>query len=475
VPELADSPDAFVHMALPILAGAGYLLRAAGVPERVVPTVVQAVNLALYAGLVAALVRLRRRASSGRVAVLLGVLAAAMGLWIARHPSHGFETALARGDHLLLAGLGGAALRMLPVTTRVGVLVAGSLAVLVSLAGPVAPAIVLAGMAIGVTAERLGAAARAERAALVQAAIMIATLAACRFAWLRDPDIGRGAQGLFAFMLLRHVSWVVDVRRGAGGTLLDYWCYQLFYPCCYGATERYADFRGRNPDPGAFVDDARLFRAAVRGNAYLLLVLYMPFTLSDLLAAPGWLAFAAGYLLIFVRAAFFLMGIWSILEALALGWGVRIHPNFAGILAARSPSQFWYAWRGTMTRWLVEYVYIPLGGNRAHQTRNVFVVFAVSATWHWMGIPFLRADTTAAAFVPVGAWALVNAVVLGAALAWRRRALRLWPAATPDVVRAGAARLGTWAFGGVTATFLAFQGDLVGRFPEFLLRLAGVR
>jgi hypothetical protein len=34
--------------------------------------------------------------------------------------------------------------------------------------------------------------------------------------------------------------------------------------------------------------------------------------------------------------------------------------------------------------------------------------------------------------------------------------------------------VGTWAFGGITATFLAFRGDLVPRFPEFLLRLVGL-
>jgi hypothetical protein len=82
---------------------------------------------------------------------------------------------------------------------------------------------------------------------------------------------------------------------------------------------------------------------------------------------------------------------------------------------------------------------------------------------------------TPVAFVPVLAWALVNALVLAAALAWRRRDWRLWPAPTPAVVRGSAARLGTWVFGGVTATFLAFHGDLVAHFPEFLLRLGGLR
>jgi hypothetical protein len=60
------------------------------------------------------------------------------------------------------------------------------------------------------------------------------------------------------------------------------------------------------------------------------------------------------------------------------------------------------------------------------------------------------------------------------ALVWRRRGWTLWPAVTPALLRANAARSGTWIFGGVTVTFLAFQGDHVARFPDFLARLAGL-
>lgn len=475
VPNLTATPDAVAHVLLPILAGVGLLLRALGLPEDVLIPVQQVVHLVLFAAMVAALVRIRRHATTPRRALLLGLAAAALGAWIVRHRGSGFEITLARGDHLLFAGLGGAALRGLPPPIRVRILVAISAGMIVLLAGYMPAGIVLGGMATGFAAQRVGRAAPTGRTALAQGAIMVAILFACRVLWTKDPGLGLSAQGLFAFMLLRHVSWVVDVRRGAGGTFLDYCCYQLFYPCCYGAVERYGDFRERNPAPGAYVDDARLFRAAVRGTVYLWLVLHIPYTLPDLLATPGHLAFLGGYLLVFARGAIFLMGAWSMLEALALGWGVRMHPNFSGILAAHSPSQFWYAWRGTMTRWLVEYVYIPLGGNRAHQTRNVFAVFAVSGAWHCMGVPFLVGTRGVGDLLPIGAWALVNATVLAAALAWRRHADPPRAAAPAGLMGMAAARVGTWMFGGVTATFLAFQGDLVPQFPTFLLRLLGAR
>jgi hypothetical protein len=470
-----ESPDVVVLVFFPILAVLRLGLAGGGAPASVVEVVSAVTNLGLYALLFAGLIRVRSRATNPRVALALGVLAFGLLGWIVTHPAPGFESALARGDHLVLAAFGGAALPLLRSDHRLGVLIATSVVVLVLLAGPGPMAIIFTGMASGVAAQRLSASRGHGEAALLQATIMLATLGACRVAETYDSRLGLGAQGLFAFMVMRHVSWVVDVRRGASSSLRDYWCYQLFYPCCYGATECYADFRSRNPALGAHRDEPRLFRVAIRSAVYLWAHLHLPVNLPTMLATSGWLVFFASYLLFFVRSALFLMGTWSALEALALCWGVRIHPNFAGILVARSPSQFWHAWRGTMTRWLVAYVYIPLGGNRSRQVRNVFAVFAVSAAWHAMGVPFVYNEATLIDVVPIMTWALVNAAVLAAALTWRRRGWQAWPAATPALLRTSTALIGTWVFGGVTATFLAFQGPLGARFPEFMLRLSGLR
>jgi hypothetical protein len=92
-----------------------------------------------------------------------------------------------------------------------------------------------------------------------------------------------------------------------------------------------------------------------------------------------------------------------------------------------------------------------------------------------MGVPFLLNFRGIGDLVPIGAWALLNAIVLTVALAWRRHAGTTRRSAPAGVARLAAARLGTWMFGGVTATFLAFYGDLVPQFPTFLLRLLGAR
>ena len=72
-------------------------------------------------------------------------------------------------------------------------------------------------------------------------------------------------------------------------------------------------------------------------------------------------------------------------------------------------------------------------------------------------------------------WIQVRAKGASGALAWRRQRWSAWPAATPPALRAATAHVATWVFGGVTATFLAFHGDVVARFPEFLQRLLLVR
>ena len=400
-----QSPDALLRVIGPLLAWA-----AARLPEALAPLVLLLGYPAVNALVLGVLILVRRGAADRRVAFLLAGLATALASWIVLHPTAGSELALVRGDHLLAAGFGGAAIRPPSRGARLRVLVAVSAGVLFLLAGPLPILLVYAGMTSGVAALRIDPGAGPGRTSLVQGAIMAVTGVVCLVAARRYGSLGLVAQGLFAFMLLRHLSWVVDVRRGAAGTFLDYCCFQLFYPCCYGATERFADFRARNADPGRYVDEARLFRVALRGAAYsgLWLVLPAAIDLERLLTVPGRLAFAAAYLLFFVRSAVFLMALWSTLEAMALCWGMRIHPNFAGILAARSPSQFWYAWRGTMTCWLIDYVYIPLGGNRAHHVRNVFAVFAVSAAWHAWGVPFLRPTHLPTALVPIGAWALAQ-------------------------------------------------------------------
>ena len=72
--------------------------------------------------------------------------------------------------------------------------------------------------------------------------------------------------------------------------------------------------------------------------------------------------------------------------------GIRLTVNFKNPYLAEGIRDFWRRWHITLSRWLREYVYIPLGGNRKGGLRtalNTLAVFAVSGVWHGRGVHFL--------------------------------------------------------------------------------------
>ena len=72
--------------------------------------------------------------------------------------------------------------------------------------------------------------------------------------------------------------------------------------------------------------------------------------------------------------------------------GIRLSENFREPYLAAGLRDFWRRWHITLTRWLTDYVYIPLGGNRMGPVRtalNTLLVFAVSGLWHGRGAHFL--------------------------------------------------------------------------------------
>jgi len=65
--------------------------------------------------------------------------------------------------------------------------------------------------------------------------------------------------------------------------------------------------------------------------------------------------------------------------------GFRFKENFDSPYIAASITEFWKRWHISLSTWLRDYLYIPLGGNRFGERRtrvHVFVVFALSGLWH---------------------------------------------------------------------------------------------
>lgn len=70
--------------------------------------------------------------------------------------------------------------------------------------------------------------------------------------------------------------------------------------------------------------------------------------------------------------------------AIGLGkmFGFNYHENFRHPYVATSVTDFWRRWHISLGTFFRDYVYIPLGGNRRNQIRNLLIVWALTGLWH---------------------------------------------------------------------------------------------
>lgn len=125
-------------------------------------------------------------------------------------------------------------------------------------------------------------------------------------------------------------------------------------------------------------------------------------------------------------------------------FGVRITENFRRPLMARSVADFWDRWHLTLTGWLRENVYFPMGGSRRGPGRTVFniwVLFLLCGLWHG------------------ASW---NFVLWGAYFAFFNMLYFLWRRARPRAPDAPKDPPGFGRFWGIASTYamVAFAASL---------------
>jgi len=78
------------------------------------------------------------------------------------------------------------------------------------------------------------------------------------------------------------------------------------------------------------------------------------------------------------------------LIAIGLGalFGFSFPDNFRRPYESLNIGEFWRRWHVTLSYWIRDYLYLPLGGNRAYK-RNILIVFAVVGLWHGAGWNFV--------------------------------------------------------------------------------------
>lgn len=144
----------------------------------------------------------------------------------------------------------------------------------------------------------------------------------------------------------------------------------------------------------------------------------------------------------------------------ALLLGFRFPDNFDSPYTARSLQDFWRRWHMTLSRWLRDYLYIPLGGNRGSQrelARNILITMVLGGLWHGAAWTFV-------------AWGALHGV--GQVVGHHRRRRRSARGLAPEpagVWRTALARVAT--FHVVCLAWLFFRADSLGAAFLMLERL----
>lgn len=100
--------------------------------------------------------------------------------------------------------------------------------------------------------------------------------------------------------------------------------------------------------------------------------------------------------------------------------GFRLPTNFNAPYRAVNLQDFWHRWHITLSRWLRDYVYIPMGGNRrGNRYVNLILTMLIGGLWHGSGWMFLI-------------WGTMHGVGLAVVHAFLRLKQRLLPAVLPE-------------------------------------------
>ncbi|WP_195821356.1 MBOAT family O-acyltransferase [Roseobacter sp. MH60115] len=196
-----------------------------------------------------------------------------------------------------------------------------------------------------------------------------------------------------SFLTFQSISYILDVTRRdvpEARNIVDYLAFMTLFPqLIAGPILRYKDlagqFRQREKSLRIFNEGLQRF---ILGLAMKLIIAdsVAPladrlFALSDPTLAEAWLA-AISYA---IQLFFDFAGYSAMAVGLGLMMGFRFVENFNKPYHARSITEFWQRWHISLSNWLRDYVYVPLGGNRAGTTktlRNLVLTMLLGGIWH---------------------------------------------------------------------------------------------
>ncbi len=195
-----------------------------------------------------------------------------------------------------------------------------------------------------------------------------------------------------SFYTFQMISYIVDVYRGdvkAQPSFLRFIMYvSMYFQLVAGPIVRYSDVAWEIDHRTANANDIShgitrfciglLKKVAVANVAGSLLVQYMDGDLTKVTVLGSWF----GAVLFMLQIYYDFSGYSDMAVGLGLMFGFHFVENFNYPYIAKTATEFWRRWHISLSSFLRDYLYIPLGGNRSHAWRNLFVVWFATGLWH---------------------------------------------------------------------------------------------
>ena len=276
-----------------------------------------------------------------------------------------------------------------------------------------------------------------------------------------------------SFFTFTQIAYLVDAWRGEveAFSFRRYFLFVTYFPhLIAGPVLHHREMMGQFANPTIVRVQSRLIAA---GISIFTLGLFKKVWLADSVAVyasplfaaasrgdsltffDAWLgSFAYSMQLYFDFSAYSDMAI-----GLSLMFGIRIPMNFNSPYQASSIIDFWRRWHLSLSRFLRDYLYVPLGGSRCSPTRqriNLLATMLLGGLWHGAGWTYV-------------VWGGLHGIYLTINHAWRG-----WRLARPAAVGAAERRLGVvLTFLAVMVAWVFFRADSFESAMRILGAMAG--
>ena len=240
-----------------------------------------------------------------------------------------------------------------------------------------------------------------------------------RIPWIdRDLDVPLLHWCGIAFMLPKLIHFIVDRLTGKIGAARrrDFLLFLLFFPILrLGPIERFQNFerdlkKCTVERVGRFDIVYGLYRIALGAAKTALYAAYLyPWRMeaTPLINDIGWLRMYAMICCGMIEVYFHFGGYSDIAIGFSRLFGFKAMENFYLPFFSRNIGEWWRRWHISLSFWLRDYVYRPLGGNKRHALVNALITFTLCGAWHYLSWNYV-------------VWGLLQGVGLAGLAAWQR-------------------------------------------------------